>query len=127
MKGLSKAHIDRLDALHRQSYLDACVKELTEIGFANPFPSKKGDYMRFVEHVYDVACKYGLKNEKHAFALMLAWHVKGDDLIKTPYVVELLDNANLASHTKAQHLMKIAVDTMKRYENSGEEKEYADT
>lgn len=127
MNGLSKAHIERLDTLHRQDYLNACVKELTEIGFANPFPPKKSDYMRFVEHVYSVACRYGLDNEKHAFALMLVWHVKGDDFIKNPDAVELLGNTDITGHTKAQYLMKMALETMKRYENSGEEKEHVDT
>jgi hypothetical protein len=122
MKILTPKHFEKLDALHLQEYLDQCVRNLEEIDFSNPFPQNKEDYLKFVTHIYDVAKAYGLANEKYAFALMLAWHVRGQNFIREKRVVELLPNQNIDAYTKHQFLMKIAIETMEAYEaQKGEE------
>ena len=117
MKILTRNHLDTLDALYLEEYLDTCVKDLIEIDFSNPYPPKKEDYLKFVTHVHSVAQKYGLDNEKYAFALMLAWHVRGQNFVREKRVVELLNAQDIDAHTKYQYLMKIAVETMEAYEN----------
>ncbi len=117
MKTLTRNHLDTLDALYLEEYLDHCVKDLIDINFSNPYPPKKEDYLKFVTHVYSVAQKYGLENEKYAFALMLAWHVRGQNFVREKRVVELLGAQDIDAHTKYQYLMKIAVETMEAYEN----------
>jgi len=117
MKRLTQNHFAIIDALHTEAYLDRCVKDLIDINFSNPYPPKKEDYLKFVTHVYSVAQKYGLENEKYAFALMLAWHVRGQNFVREKRVVELLNAQDIDVHTKYQYLMKIAAETMEAYEN----------
>jgi len=117
MKTLTLGHLDTLDALYLEEYLATCVKDLIDIDFSNPFPPKKEDYLKFVTHVQGVAKKYGLDNEKYAFALMLAWHVRGQNFVREKRVVELLNAQETDAHTKYQYLMKIAIETMEAYEN----------
>jgi len=117
MKTLTVSHLDRLDALYLEEYFEICVQDLIDIGFTNPYPPKKQDYLKFVAHVYGVAKKYGLDNEKYAFALILAWHVRGQNFVREKRVVELLNHKEFDAHTKHQYLMKIAIETMEAYEN----------
>ncbi len=117
MKRLTQNHFGIIDALHIEAYLDRCVKDLIDIDFSNPYPPKKEDYLKFVTHVYSVAQKYGLENEKYAFALMLAWHVRGQNFVREKRVVELLNAQDIDAHTKYQYLMKIAAETMEAYED----------
>jgi hypothetical protein len=117
MKTLTVSHLDRLDALYLEEYFETCVQDLIDINFTNPYPPKKHNYLKFVMHVYGVAKKYSLDNEKYAFSLMLAWHVRGQNFVREKRVVELLNSQEIDSHTKYQYLMKIAIETMEAYEN----------
>lgn len=116
MKTLTVGHLDKLDFIYLEEYLDTCVQDLIEIDFVNPYPYEKKEYKKFVAHVYKVAEKHGLDNEKYAFALMLAWHVRGQNFVKEKRVLELLYGLDSDAHTKYQNLMKIAIDTMEAYE-----------
>ena len=115
MKTLTVSHLDRLDALYLEEYFEACVQDLIDIDFTNPYPPKKQDYLKFVTHVYGVAKKYNLDNEKYAFALMLAWHVRGQNFVREKRVVELLNSQTLTPHTKYQELMQITMKTLDAY------------
>jgi len=122
MKTLTVGHMDKLDALYLEEYFDTCVQDLIDIDFTNPYPPESKDYLKFVTHVYGVAKKYGLDNEKYAFSLMLAWHVRGQNFVREERVIKLLNAQDMDSHTKYQYLMKIAIETMEAYENQeGEE------
>ncbi|NOR55398.1 MAG: hypothetical protein GQ531_04260 [Sulfurovum sp.] len=122
MRTLTLGHMDKLDAIYLEEYLDVCVQDLIDIDFSNPFPANAEDYKKFVTHVYGVAKKYGLDNEKYAFAFILAWHVRGERFVQEKRVIELLNSQTVDSHTKYQYLMKIAIETMEAYENQeGEE------
>jgi len=115
MRTLTLSHLDRLDALYLEEYFETCVQDLIDIGFTNPYPPKKQDYLKFVTHVYGVAKKYGLDNEKYAFALILAWHVRGQNFVREKRVVELLNSQTLTPHTKYQELMQITMKTLDAY------------
>lgn len=117
MKTLTMGHLDKLDTIYLEEYLANCVKDLIDIDFSNPFPPETKDYMKFVTHVHGVAKQYGLDNEKYAFALMLAWHVRGQNFVREKRVVEMLNNQQIDVHTKYQYFMKIAIETMEAYEN----------
>ncbi|WP_457594277.1 hypothetical protein [Hydrogenimonas sp.] len=117
MKVLTQEHFDRLDRLHLQRYLQQCAKDLEEIDFCNPYPMQKEAYLKFVTHVYEVAKAYGLANQKYAFALMLAWHVRGQNFIREKDIVKLLNSKTIDTHTKYQRLMEISMETMDVYEN----------
>jgi len=117
MKTLTVDHMDKLDQLYLEEYFSTCVKDLIDIDFSNPYPPEEKDYLKFVNHVYGVAKKYGLDNEKYAFSLMLAWHVRGQSFIREERVVKLLNAQDIDTHTKYQYFMKIAIETMEAYEN----------
>ena len=117
MKILTSDHLERLDALYLEEYLAGFAKDLSDIEFPNPFPPKKEEYMKFVTHVYGVAKKYGLDNEKYAFSLMLAWHVRGENFLRERGVAELLGSKETDAHTKYRYLMKIALESMEACEN----------
>jgi hypothetical protein len=124
MKTLTLGHLDTLDAFYLEEYLATCVKDLIDIDFSNPFPPKKEDYLKFVTHVYGVAKKYGLDNEKYVFALILAWHVRGQNFVREKRVVELLNAQTLTPHAKYQELMQITMQTLDAYMEN--EKEITD-
>jgi len=115
MRELSNEAMDKLDALYLEEYLDTCVEDLKEIGYEQPFPSEQKDYKAFVVHVHHVASKYGLDNEKYVFALILAWHVRGQEFPNEKRVVNLLNSQTLTPHTKYQELMKITMETLDAY------------
>lgn len=115
MKTLTLGHMDKLDALYLEEYLETCVQDLVDIDFTNPYPPEAKDYLKFVTHVYGIAQKYGLDNEKYAFALMLAWHVRGESFVREKRVVELLNAETLTPHAKYQELMEITMQTLNAY------------
>jgi hypothetical protein len=122
MKILTEKHFQKLDKLKLEQYLDRCVSDLEEIAFINPFPRDKETYPEFVSHVYEVAKAYGLENHKHAFSLMLAWHVRGENFIREERIISLLQDPNIDAFTKSQILTGIAKETMEAYEaQQGEE------
>ncbi len=121
MKTLSAAHIKNLDAFDSREYLQRCVEDLKEIAFCNPYPKDESEYPAFVTHVYGVAKKYGLNSPKEAFALMLAWHVRGENFVREKRVIELFEKEK-SSYVKYQYLMNIAVETIEAYEKQGEER-----
>ena len=117
MRELTIGHMEKLDAIYLEEMLDTYVQDLIEIDFSHPFPPKKKDYKAFVTHVYNIAKKYGLDNEKYAFGLLLAWHTRGENFVNEERVIELLNSQTIDTHTKYQYLMKIAIETMEAYEN----------
>jgi len=115
MRTLTVGHMDKLDAIYLEEYLDTCVQDLIDIGFSNPFPANEEDYKKFVTHVYGVSKKYGLDNEKYAFALILAWHVRGERFVQEQRIVELLNSKTITAHEKYLMLMEITMKTMDAY------------
>jgi len=116
MRQLSNEAMDKLDALYLEEYLDTCVEDLKEIGYEQPFPAEQKDYKAFVVHVHHVASKYGLDNEKYVFALILAWHVRGQEFPNEKRVIALFEDEDMDNHTKSQHFMQMAIATMEEKE-----------
>jgi len=120
---LSESHINLLETLKTEEFLKRYVKRLEEIDFENPYPADKREYLRFVKGVYEVSKRYGLDDERYLFSLILAWHVRGRNFGREVRVIELLNREDLDPSVKSKELMKIAIDTLQRYEREREVRE----
>ena len=112
MKYLSRAHLEKLEALKKEQLLLACVERLKSLSLDDAFPSKQEAYYAFAKHVYGVAQTYGLRDKRALFALLLAWHIKGDAICKDPHVVKVLNDTTLSSSQKGAFFEQYSLDTI---------------
>jgi len=112
MKYLSRVHLQKLEALKKEQLLLECVEKLESLSLPNVFPPKREDYYAFAEHIYKVAQKYELSNKRALFALLLAWHIKGDAIREDHHFIEVLNDTALSTLQKSEFFEKFILDTM---------------
>jgi hypothetical protein len=103
MKHLTIEHIERLDALKEEAFLEECVENLIEIAYPNAYPDNKDKYPKFVKEVFEVCKEHNLSNQKHAFSLMLLWHMVGEKLLEDEEFVAVLKHPTVSTHKKADY------------------------
>jgi len=103
MKHLTVEHMNKLDTLKEEAFLEECVENLIDIEYSTPFPKDKSTYLNFVKDVFKVCQEYDLTNKKHAFSLMLLWHMKGDELLKEEEFSWVLKAIDISAHKKADY------------------------
>jgi hypothetical protein len=103
MKHLTIEHMNSLDALKEEAFLEECVASLIEIDYPNAYSENKDEYLNFVKHVFEVCKEYDLTNKKHAFSLMLLWYMKGDELLKEEEFSWVLKATDISAHKKADY------------------------
>ena len=106
MKYLTIEHLEKLDEIKLNKYLQECVDKLEKINYEDAFEEKKENYHKFVEHVYKVAKEHNLNNKKTIFSLMLLWHVEGDTINKDEEFVDTLQSKELSNHEKSEYFLK---------------------
>ncbi len=112
MKYLSRAHLQKLEELKKERLLLECVEELERVSIPNAFPPKREDYYAFAEHIYNVAQEYGLRDRRAIFALLFAWHIKGDGILEDRSFIEVLGDTTLSSAQKSEFIEKHILDAM---------------
>ncbi len=112
MKYLSRAHLERLEALKKEQLLLACVERLKNLSLGGAFPPNQKEHYAFAEHVYSVAQKYGMPHKRGVMALLLAWHLKGDALLSDPEVSRVLQDGSLSATQKSEFFEKYSLDTI---------------
>ena len=103
MKHMTIEHIKRLDILKEEAFLEECVENLIEIEYPNAYPDNKDKYPNFVEKIFTVCKKYNLTNQKHAFSLILLWHMVGEKLLEDESFVAVLKDFSMTTHKKADY------------------------
>lgn len=112
MKYLSRAHLQKLEELKKERLLLECVEQLERVSIPNAFPPKREDYYAFAEHIYNVAHKYGFGDRRAIFALLFAWHIKGDVIREDRSFIEVLGDTTLSSAQKSEFIEKYILDAM---------------
>jgi hypothetical protein len=116
MKSLSIIHLQRLDALKNEQFLLACVQKLDALSIKGAFPPKREDYFNFTKHIQKVAHKYGLHDKQTIFALMLAWHLKGDAISQDHHFIKILNDPSLSTMEKREYFEKFSLDIIAQQE-----------
>jgi hypothetical protein len=110
MKSISKIHLQRLDTLKNEQFLLECVQKLDALDMDGAFPPKREDYFNFSRHIQEVANKYGLYEKQAVFALMLAWHLKGDAISQDHHFIKVLNDPSLSTMEKREYFEKFSLD-----------------
>jgi len=118
MKYLSRVHLQKLEELKKEQLLLECVERLESLSLPHTFPPKREEYYTFAEHIYRVAQKYGLKEKRGLFALLTAWHLKGDAICQTHPFVTVLSDTTLSSLQKCEFFEKYILDTISTEEEA---------
>ena len=80
-------------------------KELEELGFHWAYPSNKEEYYGFVHTAYEKSLTYGLETQKDCHAFILAWHVLGEKMIKTDWLIDIINNDDNYDWEKREALL----------------------
>jgi len=113
MKYMTIEHMKKLDNIKLNKYLLDCVYKLEQIDYEDEFEENKENYFRFVKHVHKVANDHYIHSKKDIFALMLLWHVEGNELIRDEAFLEVFLSKKLSNHEKGQYFLNRAIKSMK--------------
>ena len=92
MKALTARHLEILEYVEIEEFVQSIVKDLEELSLDWAFPNKKEDYHRFVHLAYKKSLKYGLETEKDCHAFIIAWHTLGNKMVKIKWLMDIINN-----------------------------------
>ena len=116
MKYITIEHLERLNEIKHNKFMQECVDKLESIDYEDAFEENKERYINFVKHVYRVAKEYEIENKKTIFALVLLWYVEGDSITKDEDFLDVLQNRELSSHEKTSYFSNRAYQKMEERE-----------
>ncbi len=116
MKYLSTEAFERLERVKRESFLTECTQKLQQLQIKGAFPSDQKEYYAFAKHIFDVAQMYDIKDKEAIFALMMAWHIKGDGIVRDQKFLSILKDRSLKSGQKIRLFHKYIKEALKQGE-----------
>ena len=105
MKALTEHHLKILEQVEIEEFVQSIVKDLEELSLDWAFPNKKEEYHRFVHIAYKKSLKYGLETQKDCHAFIMAWHTLGNKMIKTKWLMDIINNDNNYDWEKREALL----------------------
>lgn len=105
MKALTQQHFEALGEAETEEFVQGTVKELEELNLNWAFPDKRDAYHRFVYVAYEQSLKYGLETEKDCHAFIMAWHVLGDKIVETKWLMDIINNDDNYAWEKREALL----------------------
>jgi len=105
MKALTEQHLEALEQAEIEEFVQTIVKDLEELSLDWAFPNKKEEYHRFVHIAYKKSLKYGLETEKDCHAFIMAWHTLGDKMVKTKWLMDIINDEDNYDWEKREALL----------------------
>lgn len=105
MKALTHQHIEALEQAEVDTFVQSVVEDLEALNLSWGFPDKREAYHEFVHVGYKQALTYGLETERDCHALIMAWHVMGNEIAETKWLMEILNDDDNYAWEKREALL----------------------
>ena len=117
MKALTERHLEILEYLEIDEFLNKIVEDMIKLDFLKVYPSNISEYKRFTRIAYKKSEKYGLKTEAECFSFIIAWHVLGKDFLRLEWLSKIIKSKNSTSSEKKEALRVATYEALDKRES----------
>jgi len=105
MKLFTERHLEILENIEIEKYVQDVVIDLKEFNFNWAYPNRKEEYPQFVYRAYKDSLKYGLETQKDCYAFIIAWHTLGDEMGKIKWLMDIIESEENYTWEKREALL----------------------